>query len=173
MECFVEQNGLPNKTGMYITLNEHQWYNYFYYAHNGNWYHSEDIFKQYPHKTISGISKWFCPANLQTHSGYSREQIEDAFEAGFNRGIDQTNVLQFIEGQIYPDKETYLNSITPPENKDVEDAVDMVGEILDWADNAGWVWNKSLWRKDGYKSRTTTELYNGPYKEFLNQKTQP
>lgn len=39
------------------------------------------------------------------------KEIADAFEAGELYGRDQQNVLQ-PDGQIYPDKQQYINQIT-------------------------------------------------------------
>jgi len=49
--------------------------------------------------------------NLKTKPTDVRDIASKAWDAGMNWGVDQVNVLNFIEGQIYPDKETYLNSL--------------------------------------------------------------
>lgn len=43
--------------------------------------------------------------------GYSLEQVGKAYDAGFNRGYDQQNVLN-PSGNIYPDKEQFIKSLT-------------------------------------------------------------
>lgn len=33
-----------------------------------------------------------------------------------------------------------------------------IDDMLNWAEKDGWVWNESMWRKDGWRSRCTLDL---------------
>lgn len=62
--------------------------------------------------TVLAMSDMFTYAS-QFQTGYSREQMEAAWMAGKNWGREQTFVDRDIqENNMFPDKETYLNSLT-------------------------------------------------------------
>ena len=148
---------------------EKGWYNISSNAHPkpcGRAFFDGENFKFTNSSATKGILEqggklfWLERHPSQPLLGCTLQQVaSDSYDAGFKRGFDQVNVLT-PDGQIYPDKATYLSTLTAPipAERDGKDAV-RFGKFL---------------REHGFQTMngimqnmTTTELYQR-YKQYLS-----
>lgn len=84
----------------------HNWQDEFYHNMNKHYPYAEHI----PEIKDSVEEFQRILDNQIPLHGYSLDQVGKAYDAGFNRGYDQQNVLK-PDGNIYPDKEQFIKSL--------------------------------------------------------------